>query len=49
MLVGIILSGNLVFFNQFDVLLKKRLSGVAELRYTMLYAKSQLNVKGILK
>ena len=33
--------GKLSSRDRFDVLLEKRLSGVAELRYTMLYGKSQ--------
>jgi hypothetical protein len=33
------------FWGRFDILLEKRLSGVAELRYTMLYGKSR--IKGI--
>ena len=32
----------LSFRDKFDIPLEKRLSGVAELRYTMLYGKSQL-------
>jgi len=34
---------SLSFRDRFDILLEKRLSGVAELRYTMLYGKSQIN------
>ena len=30
------------FWDQFDILLEKRLSGVAELRYKMVYGKSQI-------
>ncbi len=33
---------SLSFRDIFDILLEKRLSGVAELRYTMLYGKSQI-------
>ena len=36
---------NLNFRDRFDILLEKRLSGVAELIYAMLYGKSQLNNK----
>ncbi len=32
------------FRDQFDILLEKRLSGVAELRYIVVYGKSQLNI-----
>ena len=35
---------SLIFRDRFDSLLEKRLSGVAELGYTMLYGKSQLIV-----
>jgi len=34
----------LSFRDKFDIPLEKRLSGVAELRYTMLYGKSQIIV-----
>ncbi len=33
----------LSFRDRFDILLEKRLSGVAELRYTMLYGKFQIS------
>jgi len=33
---------NLSFRNRFDILLEKKFSGVAELRYIMVYGKSQL-------
>ena len=33
---------SLIFRDRFDILLEKRLSGVAELGYTMLYGKSQV-------
>jgi len=33
---------NLSFRDRFDILLEKRLSGVAGLRYIMLYGKSQI-------
>ena len=33
---------SLIFRDRFDRLLEKRLSGVAELGYTMLYGKSQV-------
>ena len=35
--------GKLVFWGRFDILLEKRLSGVAELRYKMLYGKCEIN------
>lgn len=36
--------GNLSFRDRFGILLKKRLGGVVELRYTMLYGKYWLKV-----
>jgi hypothetical protein len=35
---------NLSFRDRFDILLEKRPSGIAELRYKMLYGKSQIKV-----
>jgi hypothetical protein len=32
----------LIFRDRFDILLEKRFSGVAELRYIMIYGKSQM-------
>jgi hypothetical protein len=38
-------KGNLFLRDRFDILLEKKSSGVAELRYAMLYGKSQLSDK----
>jgi hypothetical protein len=39
--------GKIEFLNfryRYDILIEKRLSGVADLRYTMVYGKSQLGI-----